>query len=343
VPARRFEGTSLADLTERARSEVGPGARIVRAQRVRRGGLAGFFAREVFVLEVEEPEDRVLEAGSADSLADAVADVVEVDFARSLELALASGHQGFCDPAPEIPPSPPPRRARLVSLSDQDRPSTQAGAHAPDIVHALSAWHERRADSRALLGALTVSLAAAPPLTKGAPSLIVVAGPPDAARADAARLAEPLAAPVVLASTRRPSPFGAQKRAASPGGLVRTLDALAEAASVVVALDWEPGPNAGAAELLAAANEAAGAGGMEVVASLPARLGARDAAWWTKRLGASSLCVHGTGTTLEPASALTLGLPVRLLDGAASTPERWLATLVDARRLEDAPWDEPTR
>ena len=37
----------------RLSSELGPGARIVRADRVRKGGIAGFFAREVVEIEAE--------------------------------------------------------------------------------------------------------------------------------------------------------------------------------------------------------------------------------------------------------------------------------------------------
>ncbi len=53
---RRFEGPVLEDLLERVRHETGEGARIVAANRVRRGGLGGFFAREHFEVVVDETE-----------------------------------------------------------------------------------------------------------------------------------------------------------------------------------------------------------------------------------------------------------------------------------------------
>ncbi len=49
----RFEGGELEELLERVRNEVGPEARIVAANRIRQGGLAGFFAREGYEVVVD--------------------------------------------------------------------------------------------------------------------------------------------------------------------------------------------------------------------------------------------------------------------------------------------------
>jgi hypothetical protein len=49
----RFEGAVLEDLLERVRLEVGPDARIVGANRIRKGGVGGFFAREGFEVIVD--------------------------------------------------------------------------------------------------------------------------------------------------------------------------------------------------------------------------------------------------------------------------------------------------
>ena len=51
-----LEGSDLAELMAHVQAEFGPGARIVRAERVRTGGFAGFFARERFELTVDVPE-----------------------------------------------------------------------------------------------------------------------------------------------------------------------------------------------------------------------------------------------------------------------------------------------
>jgi hypothetical protein len=50
---QQFEGPVLEELLERVRTEVGAGARIVSANRVRKGGIAGFFARQAFEVVVE--------------------------------------------------------------------------------------------------------------------------------------------------------------------------------------------------------------------------------------------------------------------------------------------------
>jgi len=55
----RFEGGELEELLERVRNEVGPDARIVAANRIRQGGVAGFFARQGFevVVDVDNAQD----------------------------------------------------------------------------------------------------------------------------------------------------------------------------------------------------------------------------------------------------------------------------------------------
>ena len=49
----QLEGPDLETLLSRVKAEHGPGARIVRAEKVRTGGVAGFFAKERFELCVE--------------------------------------------------------------------------------------------------------------------------------------------------------------------------------------------------------------------------------------------------------------------------------------------------
>ncbi|WP_372594059.1 hypothetical protein [Actinotalea sp.] len=51
-----LDGEDLRTLMLRVRDEMGPDARIVRAERVRTGGIAGFFAKEHYELTVEVPE-----------------------------------------------------------------------------------------------------------------------------------------------------------------------------------------------------------------------------------------------------------------------------------------------
>jgi hypothetical protein len=68
-----LEGDDLEALLERARAEGGPDARIVRAEKIRHGGLLGFFAKERFevALEIPAPGDpRPAPAGAPGTPAD---------------------------------------------------------------------------------------------------------------------------------------------------------------------------------------------------------------------------------------------------------------------------------
>lgn len=51
--SKLYEGPALEPLIERIHKELGPDAKIISADRVRQGGVAGFFARQVFRLTVE--------------------------------------------------------------------------------------------------------------------------------------------------------------------------------------------------------------------------------------------------------------------------------------------------
>ncbi|HEY0187083.1 MAG TPA: hypothetical protein VGC67_06310 [Cellulomonas sp.] len=58
MPTRLLlEGADLAELMVHVRAEFGPRARVVRAERVRSGGVAGFFARERYELTVDVPDE----------------------------------------------------------------------------------------------------------------------------------------------------------------------------------------------------------------------------------------------------------------------------------------------
>jgi len=52
----QLEGGDLAALLAQVSEDLGPSARVIRAERVRTGGVAGFFAREHFELTVEVPD-----------------------------------------------------------------------------------------------------------------------------------------------------------------------------------------------------------------------------------------------------------------------------------------------
>lgn len=63
MPRLLLEGKSITELLERVRDEHGPEVRIVSADRVRSGGIGGFFTRESYALTVELSDDGLAGAG----------------------------------------------------------------------------------------------------------------------------------------------------------------------------------------------------------------------------------------------------------------------------------------
>ncbi|GHG55921.1 hypothetical protein GCM10011331_22950 [Flavimobilis marinus] len=131
-----LEGSDLDALVRQARAELGPGVKVVKAERVREGGFGGFFAKERFELTVEVPDDVPArggavrgQAGGIDALL-AAADAADVSghgvggvpgargpadaFASVLDSVrqLAQGIDvGVGGPASPVPPVAPRRSA----------------------------------------------------------------------------------------------------------------------------------------------------------------------------------------------------------------------------------------
>lgn len=61
----RFEGPELEPLLDKVRSELGSGTKILSANKIRSGGIGGFFARERFEVIVEHDEAALLSAAPA--------------------------------------------------------------------------------------------------------------------------------------------------------------------------------------------------------------------------------------------------------------------------------------
>ena len=102
---RLLEGTDIAKLLQQVRDEHGEDAKIVRAERVRTGGLAGFFSREHFELAIEiDPDAPEIESADvAPASAPAVADkreehpaelfgaVMNQEFRRTMASTITNG------------------------------------------------------------------------------------------------------------------------------------------------------------------------------------------------------------------------------------------------------------
>jgi hypothetical protein len=65
----QLDGPDLEELLARAMTEAGPGGRVASADRVRRGGVAGFFAREHFEVVIEFDDEVAAASGAPDSVA----------------------------------------------------------------------------------------------------------------------------------------------------------------------------------------------------------------------------------------------------------------------------------
>jgi hypothetical protein len=115
VPTQlQLEGPDLESLLARVKSELGPTARIVRAEKVRTGGIAGFFATQRFEISVEIGEEPVEPVDAPLSLLD-LADKVSSN--EHLELSLR--RTGESPVAAGVPaPAPAPAEA------EQPRPDT---------------------------------------------------------------------------------------------------------------------------------------------------------------------------------------------------------------------------
>ncbi len=82
-----LEGKNLEALIARARMEYGPGARVVRAEKVRVGGFLGFFTREHFELTVEVSDADILKAAATRAPVEAVPSRAAADAAFAAEIA----------------------------------------------------------------------------------------------------------------------------------------------------------------------------------------------------------------------------------------------------------------
>ena len=109
MPTRLLlDGDDLPELMIRIREEMGPHARVVKAERIRTGGFAGFFAREHYELTVEIPDRPTAQerfraahpGGGLDALmaaADAGDDAVESIDTEPAELPVSTASDSFAE------------------------------------------------------------------------------------------------------------------------------------------------------------------------------------------------------------------------------------------------------
>ena len=128
-----LEGDDLEHLLTRVRAEYGPDATVVRAERVRTGGIAGFFARERFELTIEVPERGPL-GGWARSGRGALGaqrtrpEATGIDALLDAADAAERGDPPFALPAAAVPDGPQLSTGRETFASVLDSVRSMAGA-----------------------------------------------------------------------------------------------------------------------------------------------------------------------------------------------------------------------
>jgi hypothetical protein len=354
----KFDGPHLDEVLERVGRELGPQAVIVEANRGRRGGVGGFFAREWFEVVVEAPAPpaaiddapRSLMSDEALlSLADEVNDevghhatsgmVAEPTFARVLARVGSVSDQASSVAAGSSAPSIRSRpSAPIADVESSDAPAPSRAASVPGAAavresNPARVRSLRDLDLRSMLAVLDETAApVATALDRGTNAIVAVVGDLSAARpvaeaiATRAGLAED---DVLVASPTARDDVPSWLRIDGAATATARVDRWRRRERpIVVAVDLTPGRDGHvwAAEVLAAM------GADEV------RLVAR--AWQvTDELAPKAAVLGGVdGLELvdveaagEPESFLDLDIPVLGIDGRAATPELWAALMLERR------------
>lgn len=358
-----LEGPDLAELVAQVREQFGSRARIVRAERVRTGGFAGFFAKERFEMTVDVPDEP---ERSVRAFAHRPAPVARPAAAGIDDLLAAADAADGTDGAvaAAVPAGAAAADGTGVSTTSQefaavlDQVRTLVGLPTPDVVVPAP-----RPPASGVAGPAAPVAAVGP----AAPARTVAAGTGGGAllRAELARLGVPASVldpePVTLSAVlgRLPAPPAAPRgpgqvlvvvgEGDGPRAVARTLavrwglgddrvhevDAGATAEAVVrdggaprvVAVRVGPDPHDRAQAALAVAALA----GDQVWAVVDARTKPADGAAWLAAVGAArrvdALAVQGLLDTREPGTVLELGVPVAWVDGVPASRLVWAAAL----------------
>jgi len=367
VVAKRLllEGAQLGALLAQVGDELGPDARVVRADRVRTGGFAGFFQREHYELTVEVP-DRPAPSPRPRRLAGIDALLDRADAADDAS-ALPGGTGPTVDDVPTVSTGGEAFADVLeqVKALAADRGNLPTAVHRPvraevvlppppepveddTVVRRLAELGVPEAflTSRpTTIGAWARGLppAAVPSRQPGA--VLVLAGPAAAVDVAATVVADRLDLPaeaVVSAGTAvaRAGTGRARPTRQRPGDVEAATAWRATASSAahawVVALAVADGPQGRAEgrDLLRALAPA------QAWAVVDARSRTADARLWLDEVGPfDALAVRGMFDTAEPGAVLGLGLPVAWFDGVPATPTAWASAFDRASgRDDDAGW-----
>ena len=358
-----YEGTDLQDLLRQVLDDHGP-AQIRPPERRRKGGIFGFFAREVYVISVEPGTTRPRDGKGGDvpapgplaALADATDDVVDLRGGggrRTFSEVLTAVASSLGEEPGTYVVDPDRLRAQQPAQQPAQRPAqldgAREGAGEPPAMLGTAVVELARASGvperflshlgcggpSPTLEAIFAALPAAPPLPTGPGGLVAVAGAPGSLLSVALDVASVVGCPAARVAFASPS---AASRRGDPEHRVRTP---AQAATLaggwrrertgVVAVSAGPvgADQRWAAEMLRALRPSC-VWGIASATTKP-----DDVRRWTDALGGVDAIVLVDATaTVTPAAIASLGIPVARLDGAPATPQHWaalLATLVAGR------------
>lgn len=388
VPTRLLlEGLNLEALLARVRDEYGPDARIVSAERVKSGGIGGFFSKERYALTVElatdssldELDEKARHAASAQheaharhaapaqheapgtagegptSLDDLVAMADTADRVSSFAQALASARtdnpseetaEETAVYTAEVPDTPslttfPPQPSPSIYPKEPQKPKEHQKPDEPAAVLlgplanrlvglGLPVWLATRAIGfdtyTAIAGTLSDLPAASQPPTGRGDILVVLGDLAGAVIVARSVLATWRLDPEVLA-------VAGPNTTATSGGCRLTGQADAGRWASRLRMGDTPGIVLVEADLdartIAWAKSITAAIGPTVIwAVVDATRKIADCSRWLEALGrVDALAVHSTTGTSDPASVLSLGFPVAMVDGLPATPHTWAALL----------------
>lgn len=361
MPLQRFEAATLEEALEQARREAGPEATAVEANRVRRGGVGGFFAKQYVEVVVEVAEATAPTIAPAPGLAGMLeaADAEEaVTFTAPAPVAtptLSTEQAGFQDLvlrlAKEQAPSIPSTTATTV-LGAEARatarvPAPGSAVRAPVPVSASPVPALSDFGRLGLPAAFTVDLATespdqavlralqalprATPLPTAPGSVVAVVGERDGALALARSLADELGLDPDDVALAAEDDHGDDL---ALGRLLPSVHAVSEArwharyhsrpSVVAVAVPVGRTTSSWARRALEALDPTV------TWAHTAAIRKAEDVLEWSERLGGvDAVAVDGIDETASPAAILGTGIPVARIDGRRATPALWAAILTE--------------
>ncbi|PVU83399.1 hypothetical protein DDP54_10765 [Cellulomonas sp. WB94] len=362
-----LEGGDLAELMVHVRAEFGPTARIIRADRVRSGGLVGFFARERYELTVDVPDEPLARPRATRLPVPAAAGPVGIDALLAAVEAAEARHQigaAGSTPGPDAgSPLVSTGADAFASVLEQVRAMTGAQGLTADVEvpapparvfepmvpvqvevpvaapagTTRSALLDLGVPERMLAGiaeaaplsVLLANVPAAPDLPRTPGSVVVVVGAGREAAAVGAQVVERLRlAPTSLVVAGEGEPSTGRVRRLTDTAAAARWRVMPDGGQIrVVALAVGPDPR----DRAVAAELLAALDPDQVWGVVDARTKTRDCARWLTEVGerrrVDALAVRGLFETTQPGTVLDLGVPVAWFDGIPATGVAWAAAL----------------